>query len=161
MKKLGLIFAVAFVVCIIASGVSFAETKHPWADMKPGTSAKWITKMGAISTEMTMTVKSNDGKVLVYEMATKMVMNGKALSDNKTDVKMKLEVKEGATNAMPKGWKKTGTETIKVAAGEFECEVWEGPNSAKIWKSEKVPFSMIVKMKTASMTQELASCDTK
>lgn len=161
MKKTLLTLSMLAIICVMISGSSFAEDKHPWADYKPGTMAQWKMKMGAMDMEMTWTVKSNDGKELVYAMTNKVIMNGKEISNTTTDQKIPLEVKKDDVKPADNQWKKTGDETITVEAGEIECEVWEGPNDGKMWKSTKVPFTGVVKMENKMVKQELVKFEVK
>ena len=129
------------------SGEVAAEA-HPWASAKEGDMVEFKTHMKMpkmeMDTGMRWTVKSNDGKEVVYKMET-MDKNGK-VTYTKEDTKMALELNEKYKEMQSK-WKKTGTDSISVDGNDVSCDVWEGP-TGKAWRSKDVPCGGLVKSVT-------------
>ena len=117
--------------------------QHPWANVKPGDMVQYRIKIKMPTTDMESgmrwTIKSNDGKEVIYKMET-MDKNGK-ITYTKEDMKMPLIIDEKYKEKMSE-WKITGREMIITPSGNLFCKVMEGP-TGKIWMSKQVPCRMV------------------
>ena len=146
-KKFMLVLAMAVMMSLVSAGFGYAEEakeENPWAKLKKGDMVEFksTTMVGAtkMETGMRNTVKSNDGVHVVYVMEV-LDKDGKVTFKREMKIKIKQDkpVKKVASKM-----KKTGTEKIKVPAGEYECEVWEA-EGMKQWRCKDVPFGGVVK----------------
>ncbi|MBI2900598.1 MAG: hypothetical protein HYY17_10460 [Planctomycetes bacterium] len=145
--------------------------KHLWKEWGKGTlvSYKMVNEFSGQKMEMTMTMELVDKDDSSYTIKTVMEMPGGV--KNETTQKYEVDPKAGeggsgtGTGEKPKMEK--GKETIKVPAGEFDCEWVQTESSGtvtKAWNSDKVPGGLVkshTKMAAGTTVMELVKLEKK
>ena len=172
MRKFGV--AVAAIVAFAGLASAQETIDNPefasWSKFKPGTSVtmKNTTTAGDVKSEMTITTRLLEAGAdkLVVEMTIVASFNGMELKQPpmKRDIAKTITLPKGTPkpdpNAKPKidGAKfEEGTDTVKVAGGEFKAKWYKttfeaGGNTVetKAWTSDEVPGGLVKAETTTS-----------
>lgn len=156
-KRFALTAMFAVLVFGLAQAADFSKIPNPMKNAKTGQSVTY-TSMGGMEQKQSITAVEGSGDDLVVTVKTEVMMGGNAIQSDETKISLKdaKAQQEAAWQADPDV--KISDAKVNVGGKDYNAVLIESTTqgiTTKIYMSEEVPVSGILKMESSALPQPL------